>query len=98
MMQLAAGAIAAAAAEQAETAARGNARAKMIEAQAQADSERIIALGSKEAADKLEQSALAVELARISKTGEALMDKTTFFFGGTPQQIPALLANPAIVK
>jgi len=98
MTQLAAGAVAAAAAEQAETAARGYAAARMIEAKAQADSERICALGSKEAADTLEQSNLAVELARISKAGDAMTDKTTFFFGGSPQELPALLANPAIVK
>eukprot|EP00397_Hematodinium_sp_SG-2012_P013594 GEMP01013810.1.p1 GENE.GEMP01013810.1~~GEMP01013810.1.p1 ORF type:complete len:488 (+),score=101.92 GEMP01013810.1:165-1628(+) len=98
MNQLAAGAVAAAAAEQAETAARGNAKAKLIVASAQADAERICAQGSKDAASILEKSDFAVELARMSKAGDAIKDKTTFFFGGHPQQLPALLANPSILN
>lgn len=97
MNQLAAGAVAAAAAEQAETAARGNAKAKLIVAEAQANSERICAQGSKDAASILEKSEFAVELARMAKAGDAIKDKTTFFFGGHPQQLPALLANPAVM-
>jgi len=97
MNQLAAGAVAAAAAEQAETAARGNAKAKLIVADAQANAERICAQGSKDAATILEKSPFAVELARMAKAGDAIKDKTTFFFGGHPQQLPALLANPQIL-
>merc|ERR1711871_729333 len=89
---LAAGAVAAAEAEQSETAAEGLAKALMIKtkaeadakriaAEAEADSDRIRAQGSKDAGDKIEQSAIAAELARIQKTGEALSDKQSFFFG-----------------
>jgi len=98
MNQLAAGAVAAAAAEQAETAARGNAKAKLIVAEAEADAERLLAHGSMDAAVILEKSSFAVELARMARVGDAIKDKTTFFFGGHPQQLPALLANPAVIK
>merc|ERR1712193_532671 len=106
---LAAGAVAAAEAEQAETAAEGAAKAlliktkaeadaKRIAAEADADSDRIRADGSKDAGDKLQQSNVAVELARIQKTGEALSDKQAFFFGASgPDQLPAILSNSALV-
>merc|ERR1711985_91987 len=102
---LAAGAVAAAEAEQAETAAEGAARALMIRtkaeadakricAEADADSERIRADGSKDAGDKLEKSNIAGELARIQKTGEALSDNQSFFFGAAaPGHLPAILSN-----
>merc|ERR1712046_128592 len=78
---LAKGATAAAEAEQAETAAQGQAKALLIAekakaeaariaAQADADADRIRAEGQTDAARKLEQSNVAVELARIAKTGE----------------------------
>merc|ERR1712216_414076 len=106
---LAAGAVAAAVAEQAETAAEGEAKAlmirtkaesdaKRISAEAEADAERIRAAGSKDAGDKLEQSGIAVELARIQKAGEAISDKQSFFFGADgPGQLPAILSNGALV-
>jgi len=106
---LAAGAVAAAEAEQQETAAEGLAKALMIRtraeadakriaAEAEADSDRIRAEGSKDAGDKLEQSGIAVELARIQKTGEALNDKHSFFFGASaPGQLPAILSNSGLV-
>jgi len=107
---LAAGAVAAAEAEQAETAAEGAAKALMIKtkaeadakriaAEADADADRIRAEGSKDAGEKLEQSNIAVELARIQKTGEALNDKQSFFFGAHgPDQLPAILSNSALVS
>merc|ERR1712139_749148 len=102
---LAKGATAAAEAEQAETAAQGNAKALLIAekakaeaariaAQADADADRIRADGQTDAARKLEQSSVAVELARIGKTGEALRDKTSMFFGASAGNLPSLLANP----
>lgn len=106
---LAAGAVAAAEAEQAETAAEGAAKALMIRtkaeadakriaAEAEADSDRIRAEGAKDAGDKLQESGVAVELARIQKTGEALSDKQSFFFGASgPNQLPAILSNSALV-
>merc|ERR1712100_303293 len=76
---LAAGAVAAAEAEQAETAAEGAAKALMIRtkaeadakriaAEADADSDRIRADGSKDAGNKIQQSGIAADLARIQKT------------------------------
>lgn len=106
---LAAGAVAAAEAEQAETAAEGSAKALMIRtkaeadakriaAEAEADSDRIRAEGSKDAGDMIEQSGIATELARIQKTGEALSDKQSFFFGASaPGQLPAILSNSGLV-
>jgi len=106
---LSAGAVAAAAAEQAETAARGNAKAQIIAAQstaeaisiqanADANAERIRAAGAADAARSLENSSVAVELARLSAAGKVIGDGTSFFFGEGAQQIPAMLSNPALVK
>jgi len=102
---LSAGAVAAAVAQQAEVAAQGTARARIISAkseaeaarinaQAAADSERIQADGKRQGAALLEESAVAVELAKLERAGQALGDKTTFFFGAGPSELPALLANP----
>merc|ERR1711904_148347 len=96
---LAAGAIAAAEAEQAETCAQGAAKALMIRTQADADAERIRADGSKDAAHQLEKSAVAVDLARIQKAGEAISDKQSFFFGADgPAMLPAILSNGGLVS
>merc|ERR1712118_349754 len=85
---LAAGAVAAAEAEQAE-----------IAAEAEADADRIRAEGSKDAGEKIQQSGIAVDLALIQKTGEALSDKQSFFFGANgPNQLPAILSNSALVS
>merc|ERR1712100_538704 len=105
---LAAGAVAAAEAEQAETAAEGAAKALMIRTkaeadakriEAEADADRIRAEGSKDAGEKIQQSGIAVDLALIQKTGEALSDKQSFFFGANgPNQLPAILSNSALVS
>jgi regulator of protease activity HflC (stomatin/prohibitin superfamily) len=107
---LAKGAVASAEAEQAEVAASGNARALLIKTQSEADAQivsakataesaRIRAAGETDAARTLETSSIAVELARIEHTGNALNDKATFFFGtGGPSEIPSLLANPGITS
>merc|ERR1712193_265129 len=74
---------------------------KLVEALAagaDADSDRIRAEGSKDAGDMIEQSGIATELARIQKTGEALSDKQSFFFGASaPGQLPAILSNSSLV-
>jgi regulator of protease activity HflC (stomatin/prohibitin superfamily) len=104
---LSAGAVAAAGAQQAEIAARGNAKARLIEAQALAASQRIQAQaiadsevmqaqGRKDAAALLESSAVAVDLARLEKTGSILASKTSFFFGASPSTIPALVSNATL--
>lgn len=104
---LSAGAVAAAGAQQAEIAARGNAKAKLISmqseaeavrinAQARADAERLEAQGKKDAAKLLETSDVAVDLARLEKAGQLIGEKASFFFGTNPQAIPALLSNPKV--
>merc|ERR1712050_34339 len=101
---LSAGAVAAAGALQAEIAARGNAKARLIDAQSQAAANRINAQaiadaevtqaqGKKEAAALLEGSSVAVDLVKLEKTGEILGEKTSFFFGASPAVLPALLSN-----
>merc|ERR1712072_539841 len=95
---LAKGAVASAEAEQAETVARGEAKAAQIRADGDATAEKIRADGARAAADKLSESAVAVQLATITKTGEALDKKTSFFFGADPQNIGGVLCNPALVS
>jgi len=102
---LSAGAVAAAGAQQAEIAARGNAKARLIDAQsiaaanriqaqATADMEVMIAQGKKDAAALLEGSEVAVDLAKLEKVGTILGNKTSFFFGASPSALPALISNP----
>merc|ERR1719183_1037503 len=77
---LSAGAVAAAGAQQAEIAARGTAKARLIDAQSLAaanriqaqaisDAEVMHAQGKKDAAALLEASEVAVDLAKLEKTG-----------------------------
>jgi len=105
---LAQGAVAAAEAEKAEVAAKGQARATQINAQAralaeitiakgQAEAEVIRAQASLKAAEMLASSQVAVDLARIDRTGAAIGDRATFFFG-EPNLGSAMLANPAILN
>jgi regulator of protease activity HflC (stomatin/prohibitin superfamily) len=102
---LSAGAVAAAGAVQAEIAARGNAKARLIDAQsvaaanriqaqASADAEVTQAQGKKEAAALLEASVIAVDLAKLEKTGQVLGANKSFFFGASPSVLPALMSNP----
>mmetsp|Transcript_93055 Transcript_93055/g.170759 ORF Transcript_93055/g.170759 Transcript_93055/m.170759 type:complete len:538 (-) Transcript_93055:55-1668(-) len=104
---LSAGAVAAAGAQQAEIAARGNAKARLIDAQSEAaaariraqaaaDAEVAAAQGKKEAAALLEKSSVAVDLARLEKTGQLLSNKSSFFFGASPSMLPALVSNPSL--
>jgi len=107
---LAKGAVAAAEAQQAETAARGNANAAKIaaegEAQAEvtrargtAEADKIRAEGAKAAADTLQTSPVAVALAQIDRTGAALEGASaSYFFGADAQNVGGLLANPAVIQ
>mmetsp|Transcript_55878 Transcript_55878/g.130805 ORF Transcript_55878/g.130805 Transcript_55878/m.130805 type:complete len:517 (-) Transcript_55878:91-1641(-) len=101
---LSAGAVASAAAQQAELAARGNAKAMLIASQAgaesvriasiaEADAERLRAQGKQDAATLLESSQIAVDLAKIERAGDLIRDKTTYFFGSGPTAIPGMLAS-----
>lgn len=69
---LAKGAVASAEAEQAETVARGESKAAQIRAEGDAEAEKIRADGARAAAEMLTQSDVAVELAKIAKTGQSL--------------------------
>merc|ERR1711998_626888 len=95
---LAKGAVASAEAEQAETVARGEAKSAEIRAEGDAQAELIRAEASKKAAEMLSESEVAVNLALISRTGECLNDKTSFFFNSDPTAMGALLSNPAMVQ
>merc|ERR1711976_859227 len=105
---LSAGAVAAAGAQQAEIAARGNAKARLIDAQSLAaaariqaqsvaDAEVMHAQGKKDAAALLEGSEVAVDLAKLEKTGGILGDRTSFFFGASPAALPAIMSNQTII-
>merc|ERR1711939_252367 len=59
--------------------------------------EKIRAEGARSAAETLSESKVAVNLATIAKTGEALDKKATFFFGADPTQMASVLANPDLV-
>jgi len=95
---LAKGAVASAEAEQAETVARGESKAAQIRAEGDANAEKIRADGSRAAAAMLSESEVAVELAKITKTGEALNSKTSFFFGADAATLGSVITNPKLVK
>merc|ERR1711998_560173 len=97
---LARGAVASADAERAETVARGEAKAVRIRAEADAEAEKIRAEGAKAAAELLEQSDVAVELAKIKEVGEALSHKGTgtLFFGADSTNLGQLMSNPGVVN
>jgi len=88
------GAVAAAAAEQTETAARGEAQAMLLKARAEAEAAKIRAQGDAEAeilraegsikaAKQLENSEVAVSLAKMKQAGNCLSEgkANSFFFG-----------------
>merc|ERR1712070_1209434 len=97
---LAKGAVASADAERAETVAHGEAKAVRIRAEADAEAEKIRAEGARSAADLLATNEVAVELAKISKVGDALQGQgtNTLFFGTDSSSIGNLMSNPAVVK
>merc|ERR1712050_232507 len=77
------GAVATVAAEQTTTAAQGEARALLLKAQADAEAESLRAEGSLKAARPLEDSEVAVALAKLKTAGTCLKDghANSFFFG-----------------
>ena len=109
MQSLAKGAVAAAEAQQLETAARGQAKAAAISAQGQADALKISAQadaeaevtraeGRKHAAKLLSEEAVAVQLATIAATGDALKHaKSNLIMAKDPGQLNSMmLANPSL--
>lgn len=109
---LAAGAVAAAESQMMETTAHGKSLAMQIEAKAKAnqimiiakadaDAEVLRAEGAKVSADLLAENPISVELARIDRTGKALVGEgnhASFFFGADAKDIKSMLANPNIIK
>ena len=51
--------------------------------------------GARSAADTIAESEVAVRMAMVEKTGQALGDKASLFFGSQPQALEGLLA-PAL--
>ena len=66
-----------------------------LEMAAKADSgaSEVRAGGARKAADLIATSAVAVELARIDKTGAAIKDTSTMFFGANPSNVGGLLSK-----
>lgn len=64
-------------------------QAAVTKARGEAEASRLVARGNKDAADMLSTSQIAVDLAKMSKSAEALNKQDKFFFG----QEPAYLAN-----
>merc|ERR1711988_1717714 len=97
---LAKGAVASADAERAETVAHGEAKAVRIRAEADAEAEKIRAEGARSAAELLSTNHVAVELAKISKVGDALQGAgtNTLFFGADSSALGGLMSNPAVVN
>merc|ERR1711988_1795222 len=97
---LAKGAVASADAERAETVGHGEAKAVRIRAEADAEAERIRAEGARSAAELLSTNQVAVELAKISKVGDALQGAgtNTLFFGADSSALGSLMSNPAVVN
>eukprot|EP00927_Polykrikos_kofoidii_P037076 TRINITY_DN3124_c0_g2_i1.p1 TRINITY_DN3124_c0_g2~~TRINITY_DN3124_c0_g2_i1.p1 ORF type:complete len:544 (+),score=81.09 TRINITY_DN3124_c0_g2_i1:64-1632(+) len=105
------GAVATVAAEQTQTAARGDAQALLVTARAEADADRIRAegaakaeelraQGSLNAANKLETSSVAAELAKMRTAGSCLGEgnANSFFFGlQGPADIPAGVLGSSLV-
>lgn len=91
------GAVAAAQAEQAETAARGLARAEIISAEADAEARRIRAKGAADAARALEQAGdVAMDIALLEKAGDSVKGCKNTFVAASPAELPeAFLAAAA---
>jgi len=111
LQALSQGAVATVAAEQTETAARGQSNALLLQAKAEAQAERIraegsasaeaiIAEGSLKAAKMLESSEVAVDIAKLRASGVALGEgkANSYFFGmGGPQDIPGGMLGDALM-
>lgn len=97
---LARGAVASADAERAETVACGEAKSVKIRAEADAEADKIRAAGAQAAAEMLERTCVAVELAKIKEVGKALRGggTNTLFFGADPANMSSLMSNPGVVK
>ncbi len=92
------GAVAAAEAQQLETTARGQAAAAQIIAKGEADAEVTRADGARSAAKMLEEHEVAVDLAKIGATGEALSKSgSTLILGDNPSAVGSMLLGRCLV-
>ena len=73
--------------------ARCDATCLELASKADALADEIRAKGSQQAAQLLQSSELAVELARIDKTGKALGDSSSTFFGLDPRNVGSLITS-----
>eukprot|EP01063_Lacrimia_lanifica_P015181 TRINITY_DN219_c0_g1_i1.p1 TRINITY_DN219_c0_g1~~TRINITY_DN219_c0_g1_i1.p1 ORF type:complete len:572 (+),score=199.46 TRINITY_DN219_c0_g1_i1:96-1811(+) len=67
-------------------------------ATADANAEETRARGAKNAAALLGESSIAVDLAKIEKTGRALGEKSSMFFGVDPASMGNIFSNPNLVS
>ena len=84
-----------------EIEAAAKAKQTMILAQADADASILRAEGARKAADLLGENDVAVELAKIERTGEAIAgngNHASFFFGSDARQMSSLLSNSGVVN
>jgi len=100
MQSLAKGAVAAAEAQQLEITAMGKSKAATIMAKGDADAEVTRAEGSRQAAKLLQEESVAVQLAYIASTGDAMAKAgSSLILGNDPSSMGSmLLANPEIFK
>eukprot|EP00928_Gymnodinium_smaydae_P081611 TRINITY_DN65097_c0_g1_i1.p1 TRINITY_DN65097_c0_g1~~TRINITY_DN65097_c0_g1_i1.p1 ORF type:complete len:547 (+),score=85.68 TRINITY_DN65097_c0_g1_i1:56-1642(+) len=83
-------------AEAAIVRARGESEACALLAKGEAEAERTRAEGHRAAAELLATSEVAVKLATIERTGNALGHNKAFFFGADPQNVGNLLATAVV--
>jgi regulator of protease activity HflC (stomatin/prohibitin superfamily) len=78
--------------------ARGDSEGAAVRAKGEAEAERTRADGQKSAAELLASSDVAVDLATIDRTGQALHGNTAYFFGADARDVGSLLIKPAIAS
>ncbi|GMH45445.1 hypothetical protein BSKO_13402 [Bryopsis sp. KO-2023] len=76
--------------------AGGEAEAELIKAKADAEAERLRAAGSKDAADMIAGSEVAVDLAKMDKTSAVMGSKSKFFFGQEPGYLSNIVLKGAV--
>ncbi|GMH37700.1 hypothetical protein BSKO_05573 [Bryopsis sp. KO-2023] len=75
---------------------KASAESELIKAKADAEAERLRAAGSKDAADMISGSEVAVDLAKMDKTSAVMGDKSKFFFGQEPGYLSNIVLKGAV--
>mmetsp|Transcript_1275 Transcript_1275/g.4303 ORF Transcript_1275/g.4303 Transcript_1275/m.4303 type:complete len:562 (-) Transcript_1275:90-1775(-) len=83
-------------AERQKIEAQGKADSAIIEAQGQAQGEKIKAEGAKAAAQLIESSQLASDLAKMDKSSQMLNGNEKFFFGQEPSMLSNIVLKGAV--